>query len=103
MSKSFFDAAAFRQSRPVLLTTFTNKVGSIGLSLITILLVKRGVSTGRGSFVLSTLKTTMLAGTLVGGTLTDRFSSRTLVLAALLLSATGLGFLPFQSSLWLIL
>jgi MFS family permease len=49
------------------------------------------------------LKGTMLAGTLVGGALTDRFSSRTLVLAALLLSAAGLGLLPFQTSLWLIL
>jgi MFS family permease len=87
----------------VLLTTFTNKVGSIGLSLITILLVKRGVSTGEGTFVLSALKCTMLAGTLAGGALTDRFSSRTLVLAALLLSAAGLGFLPFQASIGLIL
>ncbi len=94
---------AFRQSRPVLLTTFTNKVGSIGLSLIAILLVNRGVSTGEGTFVLSVLKGTMLAGTLAGGALTDRFSSRTLVLSALLLSATGLGFLPFQTSIWLIL
>ena len=87
----------------MLLTTFTNKVGSIGLSLITILLVKRGVTTGQGTSVLAALKITMLAGTLAGGALTDRFSSRTLVLFALLLSAAGLGFLPFQTSLWLIL
>lgn len=53
--------------------------------------------------MLSALKVTMLAGTLVGGYLTDRFRSRTLVLAALLMSATGLGLLPFQTSLWLIL
>jgi MFS family permease len=85
------------------MTTFTNKVGSIGLSLITILLVKRGVSTGEGTLVLSVLKGTMLAGTLAGGALTDRFSSRTLVLAALLISAAGLGLLPFQTSIWLIL
>jgi predicted MFS family arabinose efflux permease len=97
------ESPSFRQSRPVLLTTFTNKVGSIGLSLIAILLVKRGVSTGEGTFVLSTLKGTMLAGTLAGGALSDRIGSRTLVLAALLLSASGLGFLPFQTSLWLIL
>ena len=53
--------------------------------------------------MLSTLKGTMLAGTLVGGALTARFSSRTLVLAALLMSAAGLGLLPFQTSIWLIL
>jgi MFS family permease len=94
---------SFQQSRPVLLTTFTNKVGSIGLSLISILLVKRGVSTGEGSLVLTTLKMTLLAGTLVGGALTDRFRSRTLVLTALLLSAFGLGLLPFPRSIWLIL
>lgn len=49
------------------------------------------------------MKFVMLAGTLVGGVLSDRFRSRTLVLSALLLSATGLGLLPFQRSLWLIL
>ena len=103
MSGFLPSSPAFRQSRPVLLTTFTNKIGSIGLSLIAILLVSRGVSTSEGTFVLSVLKGTMLAGTLAGGALTDRFSSRTLVLAALLLSAIGLGFLPFQSSIWLIL
>lgn len=100
---SFLRSPVFRQSRPVLLTTFTNKVGSIGLSLITILLVERGVSTGEGTLVLGTLKGTMLIGTLAGGALSDRLGSRTLVLAALLMSASGLGFLPFQTSLWLIL
>ncbi|MFI5348730.1 MAG: MFS transporter [Elusimicrobiota bacterium] len=103
MDKSFFDAAAFRQSRPVLLTTFTNKVGSIGLSLIPILLVKRGVSTGEGALVLSTLKATIIVGTLAGGALSDRFSSRTLALAALVMSAAGLGFLPFQPTIFYIL
>jgi MFS family permease len=99
---SFLKSPVFRQSRPVLLTTFTNKVGSIGLSLITILLVKRGVSTGQGTFALTTLKGTMLIGTLAGGALSDRFGARTLVLTALLMSASGLGFLPFQTSLWLV-
>jgi MFS family permease len=101
-SESFFDAAAFRQSRPVLLTTFTNKVGSIGMSLIPILLVERGVSTAQGALVLSTLKATIIVGTLTGGALSDRFSSRTMTLAALLLSASGLGFLPFQHTIALI-
>jgi MFS family permease len=45
----------------------------------------------------------MLLGTLAGGALTDRFSSRALVLAALLLSAAGLGFLPFAPTIGLIL
>lgn len=97
------DSAAFRQSRPMLLTTFTNKMGSIGLSLVPILLVDRGVSTGEGTFVLAALKVMVVVGTLVGGTLSDRFSSRTLVLTALLLSACGLGLLPFQRTPWLIL
>ncbi len=99
----FFRTPAFQQSRPVLLTTFTNKVASIGLSLVTILLVKRGVSTAEGSLVLSVMKATLLAGTLIGGALSDRLSSRSLVLGALLLSATGMGLLPFQASIWLIL
>lgn len=97
------DSAAFRQTRPVLLTTFTNKVGSIGLSLVPILLVKRGVSTVEGVAVLAILKAMILAGTLIGGALSDRLSSRALVLAALLMSAFGLGLLPFQRTLLLIL
>jgi hypothetical protein len=96
-------SAAFRQSRPVILTAFTNKIGSVGLSLIAILLVNRGVSTGEGTAVLSALKVTMLAGTVIGGALSDRFSSRSLALAALLMSAAGLGFMPFQTSIWMIL
>lgn len=99
----FFRSPAFQQSRPVLLTTFTNKVASIGLSLVTILLVKRGVTTAEGSLVLSVMKATLLAGTLIGGALSDRVSSRSLVLGALLLSAVGMGLLPFQASIWLIL
>ena len=87
----------------MLLTTFTNKVGSIGLSLIPILLVKRGVSTAQGALVLSTLKATIIVGTLAGGALSDRFSSRTLALAALVMSAAGLGFLPFQPTIFFIL
>lgn len=100
---SFLQSPAYRQSRPVLLTTFTNKVGSIGLSLVSILLVKRGVSTLEGSTVLFGLKAAMLAGTLAGGALSDRFGSRTLALAALLLYAFGLGGLPFQGALWALL
>jgi MFS family permease len=78
-------------------------VGSIGLSLIPILLVKRGVSTAQGALVLSTLKATIIVGTLAGGALSDRFSSRSLALAALAMSAAGLGFLPFQTTILLIL
>lgn len=99
----FFDAPAYRQSRPVLLTTFTNKVGSIGLSLVPILLVDKHVSTAQGSFVLSTLKAMILVGTLAGGWLSDRFSSRRLALIALMMSAVGLGFLPFQRAIVLLL
>ena len=100
---AFLRSPSLRQSRPVLLISFTNKVGAIGLSLITILLVGRGVSTGEGTFVLTALKATMLVGTLAGGALSDRLGARTLVLAALLMSAAGLGGLPFQGALALIL
>ena len=94
---------ALRQSRGVLLTTFTNKVGSIGLSLVAILLVRRGASTAQGSAVLATMKTTSVAATLAGGALSDRLDARTLALAALLMSAAGLGIMPFAAAIWLIL
>ena len=103
MKISFLDSAAFRQSRAVLLTTFTNKVGSIGLSLVSILLVRRGASTEQGSLVLAVMKATSVAATLAGGALSDRFDTRTLALSALLISATGLGLMPFQGAIALIL
>jgi MFS family permease len=103
MKAAFLDSPAFRQSRAVLLTTFTNKVGSIGLSLVSILLVRRGATTAQGALVLAALKATSIAGTLAGGALSDRFDARTLVLAALLMSATGLGLMPFQNAIALIL
>jgi MFS family permease len=78
-------------------------VGSIGLSLIPILLVKREVSTEQGTLVLSALKATIIVGTLAGGALSDRVSSRTLTLMALLMSTAGLGLLPFQTTILLIL
>jgi|GEM_PF-2271384 len=103
MKASFLESPAFRQSRAVLLTTFTNKVGSIGLSLVSILLVRRGASTASGTLVLAALKATSIVGTLAGGALSDRFDARALVLAALLMSATGLGLMPFQGAIALIL
>jgi MFS family permease len=103
VTTSFIDSAAFRQSRAVLLTAFTNKVGSIGLSLVSILLVRRGASTAQGTLVLAALKAVSIVGTLAGGALSDRFDTRTLALAALLLSATGLGLMPFQGAIALIL
>jgi MFS family permease len=95
--------SAFEQSRPLLLTSFTNKMGSIGLSLIAILLVDKGVTTAQGSFVLAALKAMIVTGTLVGGALSDRVGPRTLVLAAFLLSAVGLGGLPFGGTVAVIL
>jgi MFS family permease len=65
--------------------------------------VRRGASTAQGTLVLSALKATSIAGTLAGGALSDRFDARTLVLAALLMSATGLGLLPFAGAIALIL
>lgn len=96
------DSEALRQSRPVLLTVFTNKVGSIGLGLVSILLVERGVTTGQGTFALSALRVTSVAATLIGGALSDRVGARAMVLWALALSAVGLGLMPFPRALWLV-
>src|SRR6185503_16512821 len=99
MSGRMANKTAFEQSRPLLLTSFTNKMGSIGLSLIAILLVEKGATTAQGSFVLACLKAMIVTGTLVGGALSDRVGPRTLVLGAFLLSAIGLAGLPFGGTL----
>lgn len=93
----------FQESKPIVLTSFVNKVGSIGLSLIPILLVSKKASPKDASFLLGTLKVTLILATLLSGLLIDRIGKKNTVLLAFLLSSIGLGLLPFFSSLFALL
>ncbi len=88
---------ALRQSSPLILTTFVNRVGTIGLSLLPILIVQRGLSPATGSFILGGVKSVVIFGTLLSGVFVDRFGARISLLLGFLLIATGFAGLPFQS------
>jgi MFS family permease len=79
-----------------------NKIGSIGLSLIPVLLVQKHIHDKDASVTLSAIRFMLIFGTLTSGFLTDRFGTRKVILASFLLSALGLGLLPFAGAVALI-
>jgi MFS family permease len=87
---------AFHQSRPILITSLVNKSGSIGLSLLPMLLVEGRYSTAQSSLAMSLVKASIIAATLGAGALADAVGLRKTVLAAFALAALGLGLLPLQ-------
>jgi hypothetical protein len=89
-------ATAFRQSLPVLITSLVNKSGSIGLSLLPMLLVEAHVSTARSSLAMLLVKGTTVGATLVSGGAADWLGLRFTVLAAFLAAAAGLALLPLS-------
>jgi MFS family permease len=94
--------STFRQSFPLLATTFINRCGTIGLSLLPMLLVAKNVPDAGASTVLVAVKVALLAGTYLGGWASDRVGMKRSVLLSFLLSGIGLAFLPFADSLlWL--
>jgi MFS family permease len=94
--------SALRRSLPLLVTTFINRCGTIGLSLLPMLLVEKGFSSGSSAAVMTGVKTGLLVGTYLGGVLSDRVGMKWSLVASFFLSGVGLGFLPFGSTvLWI--
>lgn len=91
--------SVLRRALPLLATTFVNKVGSIGLSLLPMLLVERNAGTAESSLVLGSVKAAGLVSVLVGGALSDRLGARAVVLLSFALQGIGLGLLPFAPTL----
>lgn len=94
---------ALKQSFPLILTTFVNRVGTIGLSLLPILIVQRGLSPATGSFILGGVKSVVIFGTLLSGVFVDRFGARISLLMGFCFIALGFAGLPFQGTAGLIL
>ena len=89
----------FRRALPLVATSFINKAGAIGLTLLPVLLVERGTSTLRASVVMGAVKAAGPAGVLLGGLWSDRAGVRTVVLVALALQGAALGLLPVAPTL----
>jgi MFS family permease len=87
--------STLRQSSPLLITTFINRCGTIGLSLLPMLLVQNKFSDATSSTVMTLVKVALLVGTYLGGWAADRMGMKASVLLSFLLSGIGLAFLPF--------
>ncbi len=88
--------SAFTQSRPVLITSLVNKTGSIGVSLLPMILVEGHYSTAQSSLAMSLVKGSIIVATLLAGAAADAVGLRPTVLVSFLAAALGLAFLPLH-------
>jgi MFS family permease len=94
--------STFKRALPVTLTSFINKSGSIGLSIVPILLVERRISPDASAWVVGAIRVAGLAGVMVGGWCCDRLGLRATVLLSFVVSGLGLLALPvLDQAIWL--
>jgi MFS family permease len=83
--------------RSLLIPTLVNKSGAIGLSLLPMLLIDKGLSASDSSIVMAVVKASAVIGVFLGASLTDHFVTKRIILASFLVSAVGMLFLPFSN------
>jgi MFS family permease len=91
-----------KKSLPILVPSFINKCGEIGLNLLPMILIERNASASEASIVLTAVTFTLPVATFLGGWFSDRTDSRTIYLWSFGLSAIGLSVIPFAPNLWMI-
>lgn len=92
--------SAFRRSLPLTLTSFVNRMGTIGLSLIPILLVERNISVADSSFAMTTVKAVSIGGPLIGGWCSDRIGLKKALFLSFACNALGLALIPMADPFW---
>lgn len=95
-------ASPLRRNLPLLAASFVNRCGSIGLSLLPVMLVDRHATTAQASTVMMSVRGVGIVAILFGGVLIDRVGTRAVILAAFALQCLGLGALPWAPSLALL-
>jgi MFS family permease len=90
--------STFRKSAPIIATAFVNKCGSIGLSLLAMVLVERNISSSNSSVLLGFVQSTGLFGLILGGWLADRIGFRAVMLFSLGMMALGFFGIPYSAS-----
>lgn len=88
---------------PLVLTSFINKSGTIGLSLLPMLLIEKNISVAESSFIMGAVKASLFLGHIMGGVGSDRIGLRFTVNTSFFICGLGLALLPFADSAWLIL
>ncbi|MGE3975899.1 MAG: MFS transporter [Bdellovibrionales bacterium] len=90
---------ALRESFPLVFTSFVNKCGQIGTSLLPIFIIEQKISAEDGALALGIIKASAFVGTYLGGWCCDRIGLRYTLILSFLLTAVGLGALPLFPSL----
>jgi len=88
---------------PLVLTSFINKSGTIGLSLLPMLLIEKNLSVAESSLIMGAVKASLFIGHIMGGVGSDRIGLRFTVNTSFFICGLGLVLLPFADSAWLIL
>src|SRR4051812_41200248 len=90
--------STFKRTLPVTLTSFVNKAGTIGLSIIPVVLVERKISVDQSAWIMGSIQAASLVGVLGGGWLSDVLGLRGTLLLSFLISGLGLAAVPFTST-----
>jgi MFS family permease len=83
------EATPFRRALPLLAVSLVNKVASVGVSLLPVLVVERGLPPGEAAFVLGASRAASVLGTLGGGVLADRHGAKRALLVSFGAAAVG--------------
>ncbi|MBS1961869.1 MAG: MFS transporter [Bdellovibrionales bacterium] len=76
-----------------------NRIGTIGLSLLPILIVQRELTGSQAAFLLGGVKTVLIVGILLSGVVADRLGGKKTLLLGFASVAVGFSFLPFSNRL----
>jgi MFS family permease len=91
--------SVFKKTLPLSITVFINKCGSIGLTIIPMLLVEKQLSGRESALIMTTIKVTSILGTFLGSYLCDFMGMKFTLLLSFFLSGIGLGALPIFDTL----
>lgn len=92
--------SALKHSLPIAIPSFINKLGTIGLNLIPMLLVQQQFSSLDSSFVMTMTKIFVFVGTFLGGFLCDRYGTKVTLLLSFFFGGLGMMLLPYIGMVW---
>jgi MFS family permease len=102
LAGGYREPSVLAKSLPVIVPSLANKCGTIGMSLLPMLLVAHSVASGPSSVILAFVKLSALVGVFLGGHLSDRWRVKTVITSSFLIAGGGMLFLAGSSTaLWL--
>ncbi|HAZ12201.1 MAG: hypothetical protein A2X86_03100 [Bdellovibrionales bacterium GWA2_49_15] len=82
----------------LVVSTFVNKCGNMGLQLLPMLLIEKNFSVSTASFIMGATKSVAPLGSFFSGNIIVFLGAKFVLLATFLLSAVTMGFIPFINS-----